>query len=236
MAQRPDKDGDVEDLMGMNDAGDHDGPALELEDGADGVGDAAPQERPDESIAEQPRQKNAAVGAEPAHAEIERQADPLGHIVIEDRLQTNADDRRAPDDQERPPAPPAEKQDAVHRREGAGDEDEDRTVIEPAENIPGRAAAFHHVVNAAHREHEDAGRRINAKRDEAPPIAAAAQQQAIAEKREQRGADEMAHGAERLFEAGQAINVEDRADFGIHAEQERRGRVLQEDYERSMER
>src|SRR2546423_1727942 len=104
MPERPHEHRKVKYLVRMNDAWNDDPPLQQVDHAADRIGNSTNEERLDEVEAVTLREDNAIEDAEPTHRQVNRQPQPRGEIVQEDRFQNDAGERRGPDADERPPA------------------------------------------------------------------------------------------------------------------------------------
>src|ERR1043165_1316225 len=135
--------------MRMNDPRKDSRPFKEIDHGPDRIGQSAHEERLDEGEAVTACEQGSRENPAPAQRQVQAQPKPLGQVIEKDRFQRDAGNRSAPDQKERPPPKPAAKENPMRRRKRAGNEDEDRTMIESFHDLMGGASSNHHVTHTA---------------------------------------------------------------------------------------
>jgi len=90
MKERTGENRDVKYLVGMDHSGHDCQPAEMLHDGADRIGNTAPQQGTHEEVAVTSRQHDAKNESDPAHRQVKRQAEPLGQVRKVNRLERDS--------------------------------------------------------------------------------------------------------------------------------------------------
>jgi hypothetical protein len=109
-------------------------------------------------------------------------------------------------DQRHPAHPPAEQQ-PVRGGERAGDQDEDRGVVQPLHHPPGGPAGDRHVVRPAEGEQRDARGGVHGEQRDAGRVAPPPPHEQAPQHGERGRPDQVADRAERVVETRQVVQV-----------------------------
>ncbi len=95
----------------------------------------------------------------------------------------------------------------MYRGKSSGNKDEDGAVVQPLHDKTGNAAAFHHVIHAAHGQEEHAGEGENAEKDEPRRVSQAAAKQIEAQHHKHRRRQQVRQRADRIVKTRQRIKI-----------------------------
>jgi hypothetical protein len=180
-----------------------------ISQGADRVRERSPHQRHDEAQAEPAHERNGGNHPQPTQAEIHQQPEPCWHGVEIHDLEREADDRRCPDAAEQLPLPPVAQQDCVNRGKAAGNEHENRGVIEAHQHRARHGVRRQQVIDPAQRQQQHAGKSKHREASLPPAFAAAAADQENAQDAEHHCPREMCQRAHGIAESrnGQRVSV-----------------------------
>ena len=160
----------MEHFVRMNQTGDNDRPLDQVQNAADGIGQPTQKDRHDEEQTEAPHDEESGDDSEPAQRHVEKQAEPVGQVIKENSFEGDARDRRDPDEGKRPPTKQAAKGNTMRGRKRAGNQAEDRGVIQSRHDSARGAIVLQHVIHTAHGEEHDTGDGVNGKQEQTRSI------------------------------------------------------------------
>ena len=178
-----------------------------LEEDAKGVGETAVEDQRHEAITVAIPKKPPGNQRDPAEGEVEGGAEPGRGARGENRLQDDPADRDDPDEGEHAPSPSAPEEDGVDRSEGCGDENANRSMVDPQQDEVRSCSGHQDVADATCEELKDAGKGEDRQRSGAGDAPGAHAHEAAAEQQHYRSSEEVSSRAERLAHSGEGLDL-----------------------------
>jgi len=197
----------VENFVGMNQTGNNDRPLDQVQDAADGIGQPTQEYRHDEKEAKSPHQEECGDDPEPTQRHVKQQTEAPSQVVKEYRFERDARYGCDPDEGKGPPTKGAAKGYAMRGGKRAGNQAEDRGVIQSGHDPVSGAIVIQHVIHAAHGEEQDAGDDVNAEQELTRSITLPPPHHKATQNQKYQGSDQMADGAHRFVKARKVVQL-----------------------------